>query len=348
MSFPYNAYAVAAVSAFLTCCLALPWWRRWCLRTGLVDDPGQRKIHDQPVPLAGGMAVMTGLVAPIFGAVFVLALIGAGGLQPPASSPQAPAAPSPVPGLPLDLRSIYLLQYGVGRRGFEVLIIILGALGMLTLGWLDDRQDLRPALKFAGQFFVATLVAASGARITLFVHSVLFSYAVTILWILTVVNAFNFMDNMNGLCAGLGAIAAWSFGWVAAAGGQYLVALIAFLTFGSLLGFLPYNFPRASAFLGDAGSHLVGYLLAVLAILPHFYTRHNPHRLAVLIPLAVLAVPLVDLVWVVLLRLRKGQPFYVGDTNHLSHRLVRRGASRSLAVLIIWLAAALCGAAACW
>ena len=110
-----------------------------------------------------------------------------------------------------------------------------------------------------------------------------------------------------------------------------------------MLGFLPYNFPRARAFLGDAGSHLVGYLLAVLAILPHFYTVRHPRRWAVLFPLLILAVPLADLVWVVLLRWRIGQPFYQGDTNHLSHRLVRRGLTRSQAVLAIWLAAeALC------
>ena len=211
---------------------------------------------------------------------------------------------------------------------------------MLWVGWLDDKHELRPRAKFAGQLLIAALVAASGARITLFVPSLIFSYAITILWILTVINAFNFMDNMNGLCAGLGAIGAYHFALIAAADGQYLVALIAFLTFGALLGFLPYNFPRARAFLGDSGSHLVGYLLAVLGILPHFYTVRHPRRWAVLIPLLVLAIPLADLVWVVLLRWRIGQPFYQGDTNHLSHRLVRRGLTRTQAVLAIWLAAA--------
>jgi UDP-GlcNAc:undecaprenyl-phosphate GlcNAc-1-phosphate transferase len=151
------------------------------------------------------------------------------------------------------------------------------------------------------------------------------------------------MDNMNGLCAGLGVIGSWWFALVAALDGQYLVGLIAFLTLGALLGFLPFNFPRAQAFLGDAGSHLVGYLLAVLAILPHFYTRGHPRRFAVLIPLLVLAVPLADLAWVVLLRQRRGQPFYVGDTNHLSHRLVRKGLTRTQAVIVIWIIAATLG-----
>jgi UDP-GlcNAc:undecaprenyl-phosphate/decaprenyl-phosphate GlcNAc-1-phosphate transferase len=217
--------------------------------------------------------------------------------------------------------------------------IFFGAFGILLVGWLDDKHELRPSAKFAGQFLIAALVAASGARITLFVPNLLFSYAITILWMLTVINAFNFMDNMNGLCAGLGAIGAYHFAIIAAENNQYLVALIAFLTFGALLGFLPYNFPRARAFLGDAGSHLVGYLLAVLAILPHFYTARHPRRWAVLIPLLVLAIPLADLVWVVLLRLSIGQPFYQGDTNHLSHRLVRHGLTRWQAVVVIWIAA---------
>jgi UDP-GlcNAc:undecaprenyl-phosphate GlcNAc-1-phosphate transferase len=156
------------------------------------------------------------------------------------------------------------------------------------------------------------------------------------------------MDNMNGLCGGLGAIGALYFGLTAAMAPipQYLVALIAFLVSGSLMGFLPHNYPRARSFLGDSGSHLVGYLLAVLAILPHFYTSKNPHIFAVLTPLLILAVPLGDLVWVVILRWRLGKPFYVGDNNHLSHRLVQAGLGRAQAVLIIWSLAVVLGALA--
>ena len=115
---------------------------------------------------------------------------------------------------------------------------------------------------------------------------------------------------------------------------------------GALIGFIPYNYPQATAFLGDAGSHLVGYLLAVIAILPHFYSRRNQDVLAVFKPLLILAVPLLDLVWVVLLRWKSGKPFYLGDTNHLSHRLVRRGWSPTRAVLLIWLLAAAIGSLA--
>ena len=323
MSFPLNAYLLAIVSAFLTTLLSLPLWRKWCLRVGLVDEPGQRKIHRGTIPLAGGLAVMSGLLIPtVLASVFLYYAGGAGWI---------------------DGKTISLLQYGLSRRAISLAGILLGALGILVLGLLDDKYELRPRTKFLGQFLVATLVAASGVQITLFVHSTIFHYAITILWIITLINAFNFMDNMNGLCAGLAAIGAWYFGLIAAADGQYLVASIAFLAVGALLGFLPYNFPEARAFLGDAGSHLLGYVLAVLAILPHFYTPRHPRRWAVLIPLLVLAVPLLDLVWVVMLRWRIGQPFYQGDTNHLSHRVVRLGFSPTRAVLILWLAAAMAG-----
>lgn len=287
-----------------------------------MDDPGERKIHFSPIPLSGGFAVMTGIAFPIISAAVFIYF----------------ASP--------DTKTFALLRYGLGKRGLELGAIFLGAIGMLLLGWIDDKHELSAKKKFAGQFFIALLVAAAGVRITLFVPNVLFSYAITILWILTVTNAFNFMDNMNGLCTGVGLIGAWYFGLSAAAAGQYLVAILAFVTSGALLGFLPYNFPKASAFLGDAGSHLVGFLLAVLAILPHFYTPQNQRTLAVLRPLLILAVPLADLVSVVILRWRMGKPFYIGDNNHFSHQLVRRGFNPLRAVLVLWLVAALLGWAA--
>jgi UDP-GlcNAc:undecaprenyl-phosphate GlcNAc-1-phosphate transferase len=322
VTFPANAYLAAFVSAFLTTLLVLPFWRSWCIRINLVDDPGHRKIHSTPTPLAGGLAVLTGLLLPLLGAIVLLMMNGQ------------------------HITNEDLLTYGMNKRAWQLIAIALGGIGMVVLGLLDDKHELKPLTKFSCQFALALLVAAAGVRITLFVPNVAFHYAITILWLVTMINAFNFMDNMNGLCAGLGAIGAGLFAILAALQGQYLVALIAFLTCGALLGFLPHNFPTARAFLGDSGSHLVGYLLAVLAILPHFYHEDQPRRLAVLTPLLVLAVPLADLVWVVLLRTRKGQPFYIGDTNHLSHRLVRFGLSRATAVILIWIFALAIGALA--
>lgn len=322
--FPFNVYLLAILSAFAVAFGSLPLWEKVCLRLGLMDDPGHRKIHDRPIPLAGGLAVMTGLFIPTALASVLLLL-------------QSRLGKIAV----LNPNSVGLLIHGLQVRHLELVAILLGALGMLALGILDDRHELKPAMKFTGQFTIALIVAACGVRITLFVPNPIFHYAVTILWILTIINAFNFMDNMNGLCAGLGAIGSWCFAIIAAGDGQYLVAIVALLTFGALLGFLPYNFPNARAFLGDSGSHLVGYLLAVLAILPHFYTVRHPRHWAVLIPLLVLAIPLLDMIQVVLVRWRLGKPFYHGDTNHLSHRLVRLGLSKARAVSILWLASAL-------
>jgi len=330
VTFPFNFFLAAFVAAFLATLLALPLWRKWCLRTNLVDDPRDRKNFDAPkihtgaIPLAGGFAVLTGMVLPLAAAVIFLKT-----------------------GI-VRISSTNLMAHGLERRGFELLIIAAGAMAITFLGWFDDKHELKPLPKFAGQFFVALCIAAGGARVTLFIHSEIFSYAVTIWWLLTVINAFNFMDNMNGLCAGLGFIGAFLFALIAAADGEYLVATIAFLMCGALFGFLPWNFPDAKAFLGDAGSHLVGYLLAVMAILPHFYSKQNPHPLAVLAPLLVLAIPLLDLAQVVLLRTLKKTPFWIGDTNHLSHRLVRTDLSKTHAVLLIWLMACVIGVLACF
>ena len=322
MEFPINLYGAVLLMAFLVSAGSLPLWRRWCRRRGWVDDPGHRKIHHVPVPLAGGFAVFTGMAAVLVAAVLVVAF------------QWMPAEP------------LAKLSYGLGRRVVELTTLLLGAVGMLALGGWDDRRELSPRVKFAGQCLIALAVSLSGVRITLFVPSLLFSHVVTVLWILTVTNAFNINDNMNGLCAGLGAIASGWIAFHAGREGQYLVASMALLVLGSLLGFLPYNYPKASVFLGDAGSHLVGYLMSVLAVLPHFYSpkQLEPSRWAVLCPLLILAVPLADLVSVVWIRTRLGRPFWIGDTNHFSHRLTRAGLGRSEAVLVLWLAAVWFGA----
>lgn len=312
---------MAVLGTALATAVSVPLWRRWCRVLGLVDDPGHRKIHATPVPLAGGFAVFTGLAFSILAGALAVKL----------------------GWVPTD--SLARLEYGVGRRYVPLLAILAGALGMLVLGAWDDLRELPALTKFAGQAAIALLVAAAGVRVTLFVENLAFSYGITVLWILTVTNAMNFNDNMNGLCAGLAAVAAAWFGVFAALPGQYLVAILAFAVTGALLGYLPFNYPRASVFLGDAGSHLVGFLLAVMAILPHFYSvRYGALKpLAVLTPLLVLAVPLLDLVSVVILRTRNRRPFWIGDTNHFSHRLVRAGLSKPLAVLALWLAGVVSG-----
>lgn len=311
----YTLYAAVFLTGLLASYLGFRLCNNFAIRIGLIDDPGHRKIHNTPIPLSGGLTVFFGIALPV--------LIGAGAVLI----------------MPEHWEFVRQLHYGVAKRAVPLATIVVAGLGMLLVGLIDDRFELKPSYKFAGQLLFAFLLAASGVRITLFVHNVLFSYAVTIFWVLALINAFNFMDNMNGLCSGLALIGALGFGILAAAFGQYLVALFVFLSAGALAGFLPRNFPKAQAFLGDSGSHFLGFLLAVLAILPHYFSSKHPKYLAVLVPLFILAVPLLDMVYVVLLRWRLGQPFYIGDNNHLSHRLVRKGLSKSRAVAYIWLMA---------
>jgi len=320
MRFPELGYLTFFIGGAAATAAVMPLWRKICSRYGVVDEPGSRKIHSAAIPLAGGPAIFSGLLLALGIAGLLIAIHI------------------------LDTTTVERIEYGVSHRAGQLAVILCGGLAMLSLGLLDDRYELSPGIKFFGQVLVAFLVAASGIRITLFVPSVVFSYAATILWIVTLVNAFNFVDNMNGLCGGLAAIAALLFGLSSALRGDYLVAGLSFLCAGSFCGFLPYNFPRATAFLGDSGSHLAGFMVAVLAVLPHYYSRKYPHPAAVLSPLLILAVPLFDLASVVVIRWRAGEPFYVGDNNHLSHRLVRRGLSPVKAVICIWLSALLIGA----
>ncbi|MDP6794038.1 MAG: MraY family glycosyltransferase [Verrucomicrobiota bacterium] len=318
--FPLGLYLLALIGGAVISATSMPLWKRWCEHVGLLDEPGHRKIHTHPVPLAGGLAVVTGLAVPITGAA-AWAWVG-----------------------PLPESFAHVMAHGLTKRGWQLAAILGGAVAMLALGILDDRRDLSAKWKFLAQLFIALAVAASGIRLTMFVESAAFSYAVTVLWILTVTNAVNFQDNMNGLCAGLGLIGGWCFAWHAGLEGQYLVASLALLFTGALAGFLPYNFPRGGVFLGDGGSHVVGFLLAVLAILPDFYSAASPHKWLVAAPLLVLAVPLADLVSVILIRRWLGQPVWVGDNNHFSHRLVRAGLAKPRAVLVLLLIAAAFGA----
>ena len=244
---PLWVYLGIVACSGISCALSVPFWRRWCVRIGLIDEPGGRKDHSQITPLAGGLAVFSGLAISV--------LIGVLGIELGWISPEM----------------LERFRYGLAKRAIPLSAILFGALGILILGLVDDRFELSPKFKFLGQFTVATLIAVAGIRITLFVPSAVFSYVVTVFWIVTLMNSVNFLDNMNGLTGGLAVIASAGFAIIAIQHQQYLVAMMGCMIVGSFLGFLPFNFPRASIFLGDAGSHLAGFLVAVLAILPHFF-----------------------------------------------------------------------------
>jgi UDP-GlcNAc:undecaprenyl-phosphate GlcNAc-1-phosphate transferase len=291
--------------------------------------PGQVKAPPRRVPNTGGVAIFWGVAAPLAGALALAWLV----------------EPS---GLPEFLRSAGEHIKGI-RQETPAAIWLLAGLGVLhVMGLIDDRRALGPGLKLGVMLAVSAvvLIMTDTRLLTLLdplAGGAWLSLTISVLWVVVVTNALNFLDNMDGLSGGVGAIASACFLAAALIHQQWFVAAMLALLLGSLLGFLAFNFPSrlaggsARIFMGDGGSLVLGFLLAFLTARSTFY---NPALgggwYAVFMPVVVLAVPLYDLCSVCVLRLRAGRSPLVGDLNHLSHRLVRRGLSRRDAVLLIY------------
>jgi UDP-GlcNAc:undecaprenyl-phosphate GlcNAc-1-phosphate transferase len=313
---------VASFAAALVLSLALaPAFGRVARRLNFMDLPGPRKIHDAPVPYGGGLAVAAAVFAGT-GTAHFLALAAVGG---PLHAPQ------PGDFLPPS-RATWL--YG------------LGAFLILILGLVDDRVKLSAGIKLAVQTLAALGVSLGGERFQLFALGPAVEVAATVFWILAVTNAFNLLDHMDGLSGGVAAVAGGAFLIVALQTGQWGVAVLLAPLLGACLGFLPYNFPPARLFLGDAGSLFIGFWLSCLTISFTFYERAHYPLYTYFVPLAVLAVPIFDTACVVAIRLLRRRPIFQGDTNHLAHRLTGLGMSRRLAVLTVYALTAVTGISA--
>jgi UDP-GlcNAc:undecaprenyl-phosphate GlcNAc-1-phosphate transferase len=214
---------------------------------------------------------------------------------------------------------------------------MLGGVLIFLLGLWDDFADIKPRVKLLGQIMVALVIVALNVRITLFIPHFFLSTIITVLWIVVIINAFNLLDNMDGLCAGVAIIASAVFWGVSVSQGNYFIALLLALLIGALAGFLRYNFHPARIFMGDAGSMLIGYFVAVLTIMQTYYNEGKAESLAVLMPLVILAVPLYDTASVVLIRIVRGESIFKADRRHFSHRLVDLGMTQWGAVLFIYL-----------
>lgn len=320
-------------AASLLLALALtPWVRSAARRRGFLDAPGPRKIHDAPVPLGGGIAVAVAVLLPLLGGLACAKAIDVAG------------RPSWVPA------DLLLHLPGALSKAPQLLVIAVGTLVLFAAGLVDDLRDLAWGWKLLVQVGVGVGTVAAGVRLSLFMEggpawTDLVASTLTVLWIVGITNAFNFLDNMDGLSVGVAAVSSLAFLAVAVLTGQDFIALFLAALLGACVGFLPYNFSPASIYLGDAGSMVIGYLLASLTVLFTFYGEGYP-LFAVLVPLAVLAVPLFDTIVVIWIRLREGRSPFRGDNSHLSHRLVALGLSRSAAVLTIWLLTLVTGVAA--
>jgi UDP-GlcNAc:undecaprenyl-phosphate GlcNAc-1-phosphate transferase len=311
-------------------------------RLGTFDGAGvvgQVKEAPRRVPNTGGIAIVAGFVAPVLGILGVAALAGSN-----------PDAIPTVLGLQDTLGTH---APGIGDRAPLALVFLGSILALHILGLIDDRRPLGPWIKLAAILGAATSVALTDQTRLLtmldqHVGGAWLSVAVTVVWIAVVTNAFNFMDNMDGLSGGAAAVASACFMTAALVNGQWFIAGLLALLVGALLAFLVFNFPPARIFMGDGGSLVIGFILAVLTVRTTYYAPPGTivdgqlvepagagwHT--VFMPLVILAVPLYDFVSVVVIRLSQGRSPFMGDLQHFSHRLVRRGLSKRAAVLIIW------------
>ena len=321
MSREQAVFAVAALglagAAFGLCAGLCALAVRWAPRLGFLDRPGGHKGHAAPTPLGGGVAIWATTVG--------LALLGAVVVE------------SGRDWLPAEIA-----VYADGVRSQKRLLFeILGlATVIMVMGLVDDRRGLGWRLRLGVQVGLAVVLAWSGVRVTLFgpfTHP-LVGGAVTVLWVVGLTNAFNFLDNMDGLAAGVGLIASVLFiGAQVPAGGLFVPGVLLGLV-GALGGFLVYNHYPARLFMGDAGSNFLGFLLGAMTVAGKYYrSDESGTPWGVLAPLLVMAVPLYDSTSVILIRLREGRSPFVGDRRHFSHRLVERGLTPPRAVRTIHL-----------
>ncbi len=273
-------------------------------RFNLLDRPSGRKAHARPVALTGGWGFV-----PTFLVLVAGGLVAAGWL-----SSRLPAS--------MDAVAPYLRNIaGVRGQGLAV----LAGLGLIFVtGLVDDLHPLGPRRKLLVQIIATIPLLWAGISIHGFLP-VPVGWVLTAMWIVLLTNSFNLLDNMDGLSASVALVICVVLALAAASGGQlWLPAL--FLAFaGCLGGFLVYNFHPASMFMGDAGSLSIGYLMAVFSIMITYYVPGKSTALPVLMPLAIMGVPLFDTLSVIYIRWRLGKPIMVGDRNHFSHRLLAIG-----------------------
>ncbi len=277
---------------------SIPWVRRFALRVGFVDAPASRKLHKDPIPMLGGVAIFAGAILAV---------------------------------------SFFAEDYGFPP---SVAGVLLSMSLMVLIGVVDDWRGLPAWVKLMGQVMGTAVLIYFGIRVKLPVPDVI-NYAITLLWVVGISNAINFLDNMDGLSSGISAVACSFILLLGIQNEQFLVSALAAATLGACLGFLRYNFKPARIFMGDAGSLFLGYVLALLSLQLRF--PENVTFVTWMIPVFILAVPIFDMTLVVVSRIRRGVSPNTPGKDHMSHRLVEFGYSQREAVLILYLFAGATG-----
>ncbi len=248
----------------------------------------------------------------------------------------------PVPylgGLAIYLAFLVSLAFTFEFRQ-DVLGIVLAGTLVMMLGLIDDFGVLSPGTKLAGQFLAVFILIKSGVMIEIAALPAWLDIALTILWMIGVINAFNLLDIMDGLSAGVGLFCAAFLLVVAVLKGDTTIAFMLAALAGSLLGFLRYNFYPASIYMGDAGALFVGLMLGALAMIGR-YT--DGHHISLLSPVLILGVPIFDTLFVMYVRFRRGLPMFLGSPDHVALRLRQWGLSVSQVVALSYLGTTLMG-----
>ncbi len=293
--------------------------RVFAWRAGFVARPVRDRFAERATPLGGGIAIFITLTAFIIPAAITIKFFP-GNLNSLAQTVNIEIAD-------------FLAKVN------QLVVILLSAFVLLVLGLWDDKKGLVPYFKLAVQFAAAiTAVIFADVRVEFFIENKIITSVLSAFWIVLIINAFNFLDNMDGLAAGIAVIASCILFTAAAISGQVFVGGLALVLIGTLLGFLVLNFPPAKIFMGDAGSLVVGFFVALLTLRTNYYHTGESGRYLVMMPALVMAVPLYDFISVTLLRISQGKSPFVGDTQHFSHRLKRHGLTDTQTILTLYLA----------
>jgi len=302
-----HAHIIGTVIAYLIGVCLVPLVISFSKKEGLVDVPNERKIHTKPISRIGGVAIWASTMLTFLCLVFM---------------------------------SYY-------PSGNLLSGILLGGSLMFLLGLVDDIYNLDAKFKLFIQISIATLVYLLGVQIdnAPFIGDLgIFSYPITILWIVGISNAFNFIDGVDGLAGSVVTVNAITLAIIAVAmtPPNPISALIGFILAGSMLAFLTYNFNPAKIFMGDSGALFSGFLLATISIAGVMKAA----TLAILLPFIVLAVPIMDITFSSLRRIAKGQSPFVADSEHIHHKLLHAGFSQKKTVMILTSVAIIAGALA--
>lgn len=298
MKFNFIQYLILLLVVSITAFVITPLFRSIARKLRIMDYPGGRKLQANPVAYLGGLAIITPITLGSFLLIFT--------------------------SVTIDLKQ----QLYLG--------LILPALAIAIVGLLDDIYQLPPWPRFISQSAVGVITSSilylSGSGVEIFDNQLLNSSA-TILWVVTIINALNFIDNMDGLATSISMVASLALFILSYINNQYLVAALSLAIFASCLGFLFWNKKPASIYLGDAGSLYLGFLLAAISIRIDLDNDSAPIRALVLI--LILAIPVIDTTQVVVSRIAKGKSPFEGGRDHLSHLLLNRGLSQRSVLFIL-------------